>query len=511
MNPGASLEYRALVLAPTGKDAPLIIAALRRHAIAAEACADMADLVERSMGGVATVVLAEEAIGDPVARLAMARRVDAQPSWSDLPVLLLCKRGPLSAIAAEAIATLGNVMVLERPTQTASLVSAVLTALRTRERQYMLRTADERKDAFIATLAHELRNPLAPLTHALHLLRRSDTDDAKRRWAIDVIERQSAQLTRLVDDLLDIARITQGKVTLQLQDVDLCVVIRNAIEMSAPLVESMHHTLTTRIPGQAVFVRADPVRLAQCLSNLLDNAAKYTPRGGCITLSANVGERYFELRVSDSGDGIAPEARTALFDIFSQGDRSRPHAQGGMGVGLWIVKTFVEMHGGSVEVQSDGEGRGSTFVMRMPHAPLPAPSPTTPAAAPSARERRCRILVVDDNPDNADSLSELLTLSGHEVQKAYSGESGLHAATRLRPDVAILDIGLPDMDGRELARRMRADSTTSHALLIALSGWGQAVDRERSAAAGFDHHLVKPADFEAILELIRSVRQPLVH
>jgi signal transduction histidine kinase/ActR/RegA family two-component response regulator len=510
---GGPFDYCALVLAPTGKDAELTTAALRQHAIGAEACTSVDDLAAKSLRGVGAVVLAEEALAAGAARLAMKQLIDQQPSWSDLPVVLLSKRGPLSATAADAITTLGNVMVLERPTQIASLVSAVLTALRSRERQYMLRIADERKDEFMATLAHELRNPLAPLTHALHILKREDTGPTKQRWAVDVIQRQSLQLRRLVDDLLDVARITQGKVSLQLQDVDLREVVRNAMEISGPLIESMQHELVTQLPADAVLVRADAVRLAQCLSNLLNNAAKYTPRGGRIELHASVHEKHFELQVRDSGEGIAADAMEQLFGIFAQHDRSRPRAQGGMGVGLWIVKTFVEMHGGNVEVHSGGEGKGSTFIVRVPHTALPAASPAAPAMPHAPQdEQRCRILVVDDNTDNADSLSELLALCGHEVHKAYDGESALHVASQVLPDVAILDIGLPDIDGREVARRMRADGATARAMLIALSGWGQPADRELSSAAGFDQHLVKPADLGQILELIRNaLARPLVH
>jgi two-component system, sensor histidine kinase len=513
MKAGSPTEYRVLVLAPTGKDAALILAALRREAIGAEVCRDADELAAQAERGVGAVVLAEEAISAPAARGALKRLVDEQPSWSDLPVLLLSKFGPLSTTAFGAMATLGNVMVIERPTQMASLVSAARSALRTRERQYMLRTADERKDAFMATLAHELRNPLAPLTHALHMLRREDVDPAKHRWAVDVIERQSVQLTRLVDDLLDVARITQGKVSLQLQDIDLGDVVRNAIEISAPLIESMQHVLTTRLPPTPTRVRVDPLRLAQCVSNLLNNAAKYTPDGGRIALEVSVHAHDFELEVRDSGDGIAPEAMEHLFDMFAQDDRSRPRAQGGMGVGLWIVKTFVELHGGTVSAHSEGEGRGSRFVVRIPHVPLAAPPAPERAAAPEpvAGKALC-VLVVDDNIDNADSLSELIALCGHEVHKAYTGEAALRAAAHCHPDVAILDIGLPDLDGREVARRLRSDRATSHATLIALSGWGQPADREGSSAAGFDHHLVKPADLGEILALIRGVQAyPLLH
>ncbi|HEV7914168.1 MAG TPA: hybrid sensor histidine kinase/response regulator [Albitalea sp.] len=508
----AALEQRALVLAPTGKDASLIHAALQRAGVVDQVCANAVDLADEARRGVGAVLLAEEAIVRGEDQRLLQVLIDEQPSWSDLPVVLLVKAGPPSQQLLATGRRLGNVTLLERPVPSSTLVSAVRTALRTRGRQYLTRTADQRKDAFLATLAHELRNPLAPMSNALHLIRRPDAKEEIRRWSLDVIERQLLQLTRLVDDLLDVARITQGKVALQTRTLDARDVIRNAVEASQPLIDTMHHVLHLRLPSHPVWVNADPVRLAQCVSNLLNNAAKYTPEGGRIELVAQVRDGELELSVTDNGVGIPLPAMQGLFEIFSQVDRSRPQAQGGLGIGLSLVKTFIEMHGGRVEARSDGDGHGSTFVARIPLAAGDADATATAtlfAAEPVVTGTPQRILVVDDNIDNADSLSLLLDACGHTVAKAYTGQGGLDAAMAAPPDMAILDLGLPDINGFELASRLRAAPATSHTVLVALSGWGQAVDRQRSAQAGFAHHLVKPADPSAVLQLIQNaVRQP---
>jgi two-component system, sensor histidine kinase len=499
------LEQRALVLAPTGKDAALIADALQRARIAAEVCASAGELVEEARRGVGAVLVAEEGLFKPAARKVMQELIEQQPSWSDLPVVLLAKVGPTTRLVLEATRSLGNVTLLERPVPMATLVSAVRTALRTRDRQYLARTADQRKDAFLATLAHELRNPLAPLSNALHLLKRGDADETVRSWSLQVMQRQLLQMTRLVDDLLDVARITQGKVALQKRVVDAREVIRNAIEISAPLIDAMRHTLTIHVPDAPALVDADPVRLAQCISNLLNNAAKYTPERGHIDLRAECVDDELRLAVTDDGVGIPPLAMKGLFEIFAQVDRSRIHSQGGLGIGLSLVKTFVELHGGSVAASSDGEGRGSTFMIRIPLAQSCAQAGEALPAADTRRDvRPQRILVVDDNVDSADSLSLLLTACGHAVTKAYTGEGGIAAALLAPPDLAILDIGLPDMSGFDLAVRLRAEPATSRTVLVALSGWGQMIDRQRSASAGFAHHLVKPADPGLVLELIQA-------
>ena len=502
------IERRALVLAPSGKDAALIGAALQRAGVVVDICGGVAELAEAARAGVGAVVLAEEAIARPAARHAVQAVIDDQPGWSDLPIVLLTKPVAATRVAHHAGVSLGNVMLVERPVPIATLVSAVRTALRTRERQYLTRSAERRKDTFLATLAHELRNPLAPLSNALHLLRRGDADPATQQWSLGVMQRQLAQLTRLVDDLLDVARITQGKVMLQRRTVDAREVIRHAIEISTPLIESMRHTLRTQLPERALPVDADPVRLAQCISNLLNNAAKYTPEGGRIDLSARAPDGWLELTVQDNGVGIPEPAMDSVFDIFSQVDSSRRQEQGGLGIGLSIAKSFVEMHGGQIAVHSDGPGRGSSFIVRIPLAHDEAVAGGEPessfTAAPLPRPRR--VLVVDDNVDSADTLCLLLSASGHLVSKAYSGGGGFAAAQASPPDLAILDLGLPDIDGFELAQRLRASARTSGTVLVALSGWGQEVDRQRSAAVGFAHHLIKPADPATVLELIKAAR-----
>ncbi|HEX6705140.1 MAG TPA: hybrid sensor histidine kinase/response regulator [Albitalea sp.] len=500
-----SLELRCLVTAPSGKDAMLIAGALARGRIASRICATAAETASEGRCGAGAILIAEEALVTEDSLKAMQALIEDQPAWSDLPVLLLTKSGPAMRLALTATAALGNVTVLERPVPMATLVSAVRTALRTRERQYLARTADRRKDEFLATLAHELRNPLAPMTNALHLLRRGDAQAEVRQWSLDVMQRQLRQMTRLIDDLLDVARISQGKVVLQRRVVDVREVVRNAIEISTPWIETMRHQLDARLPDAPVLVDADPVRLAQCISNLLNNAARYTPEGGHIVLTATCAGSQLVLEVADDGVGIAADAMHGLFRIFSQIDRSQRGSQGGLGIGLSIVKSFVEMHGGSVEARSGGLGRGSSFVIRMPvveHC-------DTPAAALSAGLARHdvppqRILVIDDNADSADTLSLLLRTCGHVVDKAYTGQAGIAAALATPPALAIIDIGLPDMSGYDVARRLREASATSDTVLVALSGWGQDIDRARSAQAGFVQHLVKPADPAVVLELIQA-------
>ncbi|RQP23994.1 hybrid sensor histidine kinase/response regulator [Piscinibacter terrae] len=498
-------EQRSLVLAPSGKDSSLIAGALQRSGILAHVCASVEELVSEARLGVGAMLVAEEALVKLSLRRLMQELIEDQPSWSDLPVVLLAKAGLPTRLQLDLGRTLGNVTLLERPVPSATLVSAVRTALRTRERQYATRTADRRKDEFLATLAHELRNPLAPMTNALHLVKRGDATASVRDWSLAVMQRQLLQMTRLVDDLLDVARISQGKVVLQRRIVDAREVIRNAVEVSAPLIEAMRHTLVMTLPEEPARVDADPVRLAQCISNLLNNAAKYTPEGGRIEIDAECVGMNLRIAVEDDGLGIPPSAMEQLFHIFSQVGRSKDHSRGGLGIGLSIVKAFVELHGGTVWAASDGEGRGSTFTI---HMPLVESCEDVSVALPGADTRRevqpHRILVVDDNIDSADSLSLLLTACGHKVSKAYTGQGGIEAARAHPPDLAILDIGLPDMSGFDLAARLREDEATAHTVLVALSGWGQKIDRQRSAQAGFAHHLVKPADPAAVLELIQS-------
>ena len=361
-----------------------------------------------------------------------------------------------------------------------------------------LQSINHRKDEFLATLAHELRNPLAPIRNAAYLLRRVVVDNPTACWAETVISRQVEHLARLVDDLLDISRLTRGKITLDMQPIAIADLLDHAAEASLPVIES-HNQKLSIAPPPAAWVAGDRIRLAQVLGNLLDNAAKYSPEGAHIWLSAEASADEVAVRVKDEGLGIAPDLLPVVFDLFAQGDRSLDRAQGGLGIGLSLVRSLAEMHGGRAEAHSAGLGLGSEFVIRLPRRPAPE-TPATPAPSPSTTGRR--VLVIDDNEDATDSLGVLLELEGHEVAVAYDAHAGMSAARSFRPDAVLLDIGLPGMDGYEAARRLREEFGEACPLLVAMTGYGQAKDMERSKAAGFDHHLVKPVDEETLARLL---------
>jgi PAS domain S-box-containing protein len=374
-----------------------------------------------------------------------------------------------------------------------------------------LREAARRKDEFLAMLAHELRNPLAPLVNAVQIMRLAGDDRAAMDRARSLMERQLQQMVRLVDDLLDVSRITRGKVELRRQRAELAAVIQTAVETSRPLIAASRHDLTLSLPAEPLVVDCDVTRLAQVFSNLFNNAAKYTEPGGHISLTAERRENEAVVTVRDTGVGIPGEMLKRVFDLFTQVDRSRERAQGGLGIGLTLVQRLVELHGGSVEAQSEGPGRGSAFVVRLPLAPskdavdaVPAPPPP-PRAGPSPPRR---ILVVDDNVDAAQSLATLLRLGGHEVRVTHDGPAALSEARAFVPEVVLLDIGMPGMDGYEVARRLRRAPETNGALLVAQTGWGQDEDHRRSREAGFAAHLVKPLDPDALEQLLARERRP---
>ncbi len=367
----------------------------------------------------------------------------------------------------------------------------------------LLESADRQKDEFLAMLAHELRNPLAPIRNAGEVLSRLDLDEPRAEQAVGVVQRQITTLTRLVDDLLDVSRITRGRVELQLKSVLLSDVVAQAVEMVEPLVKEKRQKLSTTT-YRALRVQGDPARLVQCIGNVLTNAVKYTDEGGAIQLEVSEDAGAALVSVTDNGMGIPHELQARVFDLFVQGDRTLDRAQGGLGIGLSVVKRLVEMHGGSVAVFSDGPGHGSRFEMRLPLIERDA---TSEVRAPAVQVTPRRILVVDDNEDAADSLTMVLQLEGHQIACAYTAEDALMLAPDFRPELALLDVGLPRMDGYELARRLRALPGFDRVYLVALTGYGQPGDRERALAAGFDDHLVKPAEFRALQQIIERVRR----
>jgi signal transduction histidine kinase len=366
-----------------------------------------------------------------------------------------------------------------------------------------LEDADRRKDEFLATLAHELRNPLAPLRNSLAILQRSADDPATFEKASGVMERQLSQLVRLIDDLLDVSRISLDKLTLRVELADLGAVIEHAVEANRPAAERAGHVIEVHLPERPVKLPADRARLSQVFSNLIGNACKFTPDGGRIVVDARVDDGRAVVSVRDDGIGIAADQLGDVFEMFSQIDNSLERAQGGLGIGLTLVRRLVEMHGGSVVARSDGRGAGSEFVVTLPLTQDVAEATSVvppPAAAEPAG--RLRMLVVDDNGDSADSLALLLSLAGHETHVAYSGPEALVRADALRPDAVLLDLGLPGLSGYEVCRRLRAAAWAREIPIVAITGWGQSDDRQRSKDAGFDGHLVKPVVFGELTALL---------
>jgi len=356
-----------------------------------------------------------------------------------------------------------------------------------------LKETDRRKDEFLAVLAHELRNPLAPISNAVHLLRHPDGRRRADRL-VEMLGRQVRHMIKLVDDLLEISRITRDKIELHLQPLLLADVVHGAVETSRPLIDQNRHHLDVRLPHEPLTLHADSVRLTQVLANLLNNAAKYTDQGGHIELSARRDGDDVEIAVRDNGIGIPPGHLPEVFDMFTQAHRAAGRGQGGLGIGLAMVRSLVQMHGGSVQAQSAGAGQGSEFIVRLPLAATPHAAHAAQTGAQAAPLAGQRILVVDDNRDAADTLAMLLEADGAEARAVYDGETALAVLPALRPHAVLLDLGMLDMDGFEVARRIRADPTLSGVRIVALTGWGQESDRQRTRGAGFDFHLTKPVD-----------------
>jgi len=629
----ADLDGRVLLLAPTARDAELARGIFERASLAANHCRSVGEICSELARGAGAVLMPEEAIVDHE-RIQLQRWLEQQPSWSDLPILVLARPGADSAGVAQAMDQLGNVTVLERPLRVAALVSAVRTALRARARQYetrrnlhqleaserelrdffenaavglqwvgpdgiitrvnrteldmlgyereefvgrhisefhadpatiadilnrlqrgetlieyearmvckdgstkevlidssvhwdegrfvhsrcftrditdrkraekALREADRRKDEFLAMLAHELRNPLAPIRNSLHILNLTTRNDATLVRVGEMMERQVNHMVRLVDDLMEVSRITRGKIELKREPVEVAAFIRSAVETSRPLIEAAEHQLEIEIPPETLTIDGDSVRLTQVVANLLNNAARYTPEGGRIWLKVRREGGSIAVSVRDTGTGIPADMLPQVFELFTQLNRSA-RTQGGLGIGLTLVRSLVEMHGGSVEARSDGVGKGAEFVVRLPLA-----EGTQVEQKPRVVEQHAllaprRVLVVDDNRDAADSLAMLLRLLGAEVQIVYSGAEALAVLDDFHPNVLLLDIGMPGMDGHEVARRVRQLPEYRNVLLIAMTGWGQDEDRRRSSEAGFDYHLIKPADVGALETLLVSM------
>jgi two-component system, sensor histidine kinase len=509
----AAREQRLVILAPTRRDALLTESLLASADLPCLICSTIAELVAAVRQGAAAMLIAEEMIvggGLAALKTVLAR----QPAWSDLPVLVLTRPGADSVDVVDAVRTLGNVTLLERPIRVATLMSAVRSAVRARERQYqirghladreraevLLRDADRRKDEFLATLGHELRNPLAPLLTGLQLLKLAGLTDPRSLRTCTVMERQVAHLVRLVEDLLQVSRITRGVIEVRKEPLELGAVLRAAIDTSRPSIEDAQQTLAVDVPADPIAIAGDAIRLTQVFANLLNNASKYTDHRGQIWVSAKATDNWAEVSVRDNGIGIPPSQLSTVFDMFMQVDRTQRRTQGGLGIGLTLVRSLVSMHGGTVDARSQGIGMGSEFLVRLPvlHDALLQPS-VGHSVKPFPSQR---IMIVDDNRDAAESLSALLSALGAKVTVVHSGPDALDALDTADPDAVLLDIGMPGTDGYDVARQIRSTAAHADVLLIALTGWGQDEDRARSIRAGFDHHLVKPPDIDRLRSLL---------
>jgi signal transduction histidine kinase/ActR/RegA family two-component response regulator len=503
---------RVLMLMPTARDAVRTTQLLQETGMSATVCADLGGVCRELRVGAGALLMTDEAIlGDNAGQLAEVMR--DQPPWSAIPVVVVAGEGAGRQLERRTGDWLRGLIVVERPVRVRTLLSVVLSALRGRRDQYRirdamaqlawqtdrLREADRRKDEFLATLAHELRNPLAPIQTGLDFLCLPHDEQAEKR-ALAVMQRQLRHMVRMIDDLLDVSRITQGKLELKRSWVTLGDVLDAAVEASRPLIERHEHTLRKHITEPSLSFEADPTRIAQVVSNLLNNASKYTRRGGLIELSAWHERGELMIQVRDTGVGIPTEHLDQIFDMFSQINRETDRSQGGLGIGLALVRSLVEMHQGSVSASSEGPGRGSCFTIRLPLDDAAQERDSAPSASrstPPPRARR-RVLVVDDNDDAADMLALMLENAAYDTLKASDGPSALTASEAWTPDIAILDIGLPGMSGYDVARELRRRAPSRRLELIALTGWGSHEDKQKAFEAGFDVHLTKPVDADKL-------------
>ncbi|HWI98364.1 MAG TPA: ATP-binding protein [Burkholderiales bacterium] len=491
-------ETLACVVSPNAADAELAIALLAQTGVQARAYSGMRELASALDDTIGCLILVEEALlaeDVPALQEALARL----PAWCDLPLILVSRDvGALGAAAADAFPDAGNVTLLERPINAHTLISAVQMALRATARQREVgellaqrEQAVRLRDEFLAMLAHELRNPLAPMSNALHIMRMLKIEDPAALKSIQILERQVGHVVRMVDDLMDVARLERGKVVLKKERLDLNRVVSSAVETCLHAAQERGHNVSVRFGVNALPVDGDAVRLEQIVCNLVNNAVKFTTRPDEIVVHTAVEAGFARVAVEDKGIGFHAEAAEHLFDPFLQVNPTLERSAGGLGMGLTIVRRLTELHGGSVHAASEGPGKGSRFVVQIPLA-SGAAEPHPQAAQPLLERRRRRIVVVEDNPDIRETLRMLLDLWGHEVTMASDGRSGVERVLQERPDVALIDVGLPGMSGYDVARAIRASMPNGEIRLIAVTGYGQPTDRELALQAGFDTHLLKP-------------------
>lgn len=497
--PETDRDQRILVYIPGGKDADIACNVLRAAQMEGVACRSAEDLFKEMDNGAGAVLLVNEVLVPHfVAKL--VHFLGRQPAWSDLPILVANYPRAGTHIPDHPLRALGNLFLLDRPIRMAALVGASASALRARRRQYDAREAERRKDEFLASLGHELRNPLAPIRTAASILAHLYPNSPEVGRICEVVERQVSHLTRLIDDLLDVARITRGKVVLQFAPTTLFAVIDHALEMCAAPADKAGHRIDVSRPAEDIPLVADRARLVQSVANVVANAIKFTPHPGKISLAAGAHAGKVVIRVKDSGRGLETHALDKIFELFTQMDAGQGEVKEGLGIGLSLAKQFLQMHGGSIQAYSEGLGRGSEFVITLPvdATVSPAQQSSLPFQPGATQPLPTTVLVVDDNRDAADMLLSLFRANGFVAFSAYDGEQALQETLRLRPDVLVMDLGMPGLDGYEVARRIRNDYGKRPITMIALTGWGEEKTRKRALEAGFDFHVIKPVDIEVL-------------
>jgi signal transduction histidine kinase/ActR/RegA family two-component response regulator len=504
---GDSLSRRVLIVAPVGRDAELMCAHLQAAGVPCHVCADVDEACRELERGAGALMFTEEALTAETSPQ-LAKVLDCQAAWSDIPMMILT--GMPSETKSRSFGTFGrrtNVTFVDRPVRIQSLVSSAQSALRARARQYQIRELMEKlearvheRDRFLAILGHELRNPLGAILLAAQMREDDGHLDGEH---VELIERQSRHLTRLVNDLLDLSRVVSGKIVLKQQVIDLADALRQSFETVTESAARQNITLDVRYCDEPLPVFADPLRAAQILTNVIGNAIKYTPEGGNVIVQLERDGDQALVRVADDGVGIAPNRIGTIFELFAQAENAIGRAQGGMGIGLALVRNLLQLHGGTITAESDGLGKGSEFVVRLPifsGEPLPVQIPVAKAVSNDGQSRRV-VVVVEDNQDVRDLLRLKLRRLGHEVHAVADGIAGVQSIVENKPDLALVDIGLPGLDGYEVAAKVR-ESMGRGVMLVAVSGFGQPEDKRKAIDAGFDEHITKPAEVSDIENLL---------
>ncbi len=497
-------ESQVLILAPT-HDAVLTERMLTGAGFSCRRFGNADDLLATLTPHAGTLLIAEELL-TPALMKGVRAALQVQPAWSDLPIILIANSSS-QHLPLNAVTELGNVALLQRPMVPGALISAVASALRARRRQWevrdLLRHQQEQaslKDQFLAMLAHELRNPLAPIRYASHLLRRPGLSEDKQTQLALLVDRQVGHMGRIIDQLLDVSRLTRGLIRLERKAVDMCALIQDALAAHAISAQAKEIMVSCDC-CTAVFVDGDETRLRQVLDNLIDNAIKFSPNGTTVHVGLVTTDGKVRVNVTDQGDGIEKDLQPLLFDAFVQSDRSLERSRGGLGLGLSLVKGMIDLHGGKVWVHSDGPGSGSTFTVELPVKDVDEGS-TRFRSTVGTLEHRRTVLIAEDNVDAADALQMILEAQGFHVDVVHSGPAAVEALARLRPDALVCDIGLPGLSGYDVARS--ANARHRPALMVAVTGYGSSEDRANSLAAGFDAHLSKPIEVTALVQMLAS-------